>query len=322
MAALDGWPGAQRFPPSFGANLGITQAQDSTFYGAFYNAGNGGMVKFDQSGNVIWSVPNDSPQIATADGGVIGYSGITYDSNGNATGQIALPIQSWTGGESGIAYQYGSVDQTAFTPAITYATPDFSSFSRANQSGNGASALCHDLRDQLITEYPQYGAGFLPVCFSPDFVASSDSGGDSDPDFLFSVLNQDDIQYNDYPSWAILKSSLLNGLEAIYKAYGQPLTVTSAYRSPMVQYLVDKKNIAAGKYKKPSPNSQHLHGDAVDIRTSGNLSTWKALDKIARQLYPNACIEPYTSPNGGSTLDHIHNDWRPWSQCTNPYWRQ
>ena len=314
----------QRFPPSFGANLGITQAQDSTFYGAFYNAGNGGMVKFDQSGNVIWSVPNDSPQIATADGGVIGYSGITYDSNGNATGQIPTPIQSWTGGESGIAYQYGSVDQTAFTPAITYATPDFSSFSRANQSGNGASALCHDLRDQLITEYPKYGAGFLPVCFSPDFVASSDSGPDSDPDFPFSVLNQDDIQYNDYPGWAILKSSLLDGLEAIYRAYGQPLSVSSAYRSPMVQYLIDKKNIASGQYKnyKASPHSQHLHGDAVDIRTSGQLMTWQTLHDIARKLYPNGCIEPYASPNGGSTLDHIHIDWRPWSQCTNPYWRQ
>jgi hypothetical protein len=40
------------------------------------------MVAFDQSGSVRWSVPNDYPQIATADGGLIGGSGVTYDNNG------------------------------------------------------------------------------------------------------------------------------------------------------------------------------------------------------------------------------------------------
>jgi hypothetical protein len=56
------------------------------------------MITFDSSGNVKWSVPNDSPQIATADGGVIGSSGITYDSQGRATGQGALPgTPSWQG---------------------------------------------------------------------------------------------------------------------------------------------------------------------------------------------------------------------------------
>jgi hypothetical protein len=66
------------------------------------------MVAFDASGNVRWVVPNDQPQIATADGGVIGQSGTTYDQNGNATGQLgALPTYAW--GSS--AYQLGSVDQ-------------------------------------------------------------------------------------------------------------------------------------------------------------------------------------------------------------------
>ena len=57
----------------------------------------GNMIRCTQYGNVSWSVPTDSPQIATADGGVIGSSGITYDSQGRATGQTYLPIQSWTG---------------------------------------------------------------------------------------------------------------------------------------------------------------------------------------------------------------------------------
>lgn len=71
----------------------VLQAQDSTFVGTNSN----GMVAFDQSANVKWTLPNDSPQIATADGGVIGYSGVTYDNQGRATRQIALPTESWTG---------------------------------------------------------------------------------------------------------------------------------------------------------------------------------------------------------------------------------
>jgi hypothetical protein len=47
------------------------QAQDGSFYGT---DNNGNMISFSQSGNVIWSIPNDYPQIATADGGVIGAS--------------------------------------------------------------------------------------------------------------------------------------------------------------------------------------------------------------------------------------------------------
>jgi hypothetical protein len=68
------------------------------------------MIAFDAAGNLGWSVPNYTPHIATADGGLIATSdsgsAVTFDDNGNATGQIAnLPIYSWTGNW----YQYGSV---------------------------------------------------------------------------------------------------------------------------------------------------------------------------------------------------------------------
>jgi hypothetical protein len=66
----------------------VLQAQDGSFVGT---DDNGDMVAFDASGNVRWIVPNETPQIATADGGVIGQSGITYDQNGNATGMMAMP---------------------------------------------------------------------------------------------------------------------------------------------------------------------------------------------------------------------------------------
>ncbi len=111
---------------SFGANTvsslvwPVLQAQDGSYYGYDDNYD---MIHFDQSGNVKWSVPNDSPQIATADGGVIGSSGITYDNTGKATGQIAnLPTQSWTG--NGYQNDPGQAQQVASTPpanATSYA---------------------------------------------------------------------------------------------------------------------------------------------------------------------------------------------------------
>ena len=57
------------------------------------------MVAFDAGGNMRWIVPNETPQIATADGGVIGQSGIIYDQSGNATGMISGATQSWRGNE-------------------------------------------------------------------------------------------------------------------------------------------------------------------------------------------------------------------------------
>ena len=269
----------------------VLQAQDGTFYGT--NVNTGGMVKVDQSGNVQWSVPNDSPQIATADDGVVGSSGITYDSNGRADGQVGSPIQSWTGSEAGIAYQYGSVDQVPFSPII-YTVPAFSSFAGANQSGNGTSAICHDDRDKLIVEYPKYGAGFLPVCFASEFVPSSNSN--PDPDFSFSVLNQDDMYYNDYPDWAIFRSSMLVGLEQWFHNYGQPVTlfvVKSGYRSPYAQNQINSS----------APQDRHIHGDAVDVASSAN--TWAALKAAAKAT--GACVEPIRLQN--NSYNHVHAQW-------------
>jgi hypothetical protein len=71
------------------------------------------MIAFTQSGGTLFTVPNDTPQIVTLGGGVIGTSGTTYDQNGNVTGLIAnMPTQSWLG----LAYQLGSIEQTSFEP--------------------------------------------------------------------------------------------------------------------------------------------------------------------------------------------------------------
>ncbi len=114
----------------------VLQAQDGTYYG--YDDNND-MIHFDQLGNTLWAVPNDSPQIATADGGVIGSSGITYDSNGNATGQIAnLPTYSWKG-----AYQLGSIDAIVPTFDLAYMATTYAAVPEGNLTGNGFSLVHH-----------------------------------------------------------------------------------------------------------------------------------------------------------------------------------
>jgi hypothetical protein len=116
----------------------VLQAQDGSFIGAApdpnaYNRND--MVSFDAAGNVRWIVPNEQPQIATDDGGVIGQSGIAYDSGGNATGQVSLYTQSWGGNE------YTASDSVAAIAAPPVA-PDSGSFwpeAGGNPSGNEAA---------------------------------------------------------------------------------------------------------------------------------------------------------------------------------------
>ncbi len=122
--------------PGGGFVVPVLQAQDGSFVGTFEDPDtyNDDMVAFDAAGNIRWIVPNETPQIATADGGVIGQSGITYDQNGNATGQMAMPIQSWTGN----AYQVGSVDQV--TSAMVDVALSLNPFINGNPSGNGTAA--------------------------------------------------------------------------------------------------------------------------------------------------------------------------------------
>jgi hypothetical protein len=112
--------------PGDGPVTPVLQAQDGSFFGTL---GNEDMVAFDAGGGLRWLVPNETPQIATADGGVIGASGTTYDAGGNATGSVGpLPTYSWLGN----AYQDGPVEQ-AMAQTVYYALSW-----RAAQGGNQA----------------------------------------------------------------------------------------------------------------------------------------------------------------------------------------
>jgi hypothetical protein len=105
MAIISGGVASRVNPPQLpygGMVFPELQAQDGSFVGSScgpfcFDSPGGDMIAFDASGAVRWVVPNDIPQVATADGGVIGQSGIIYDQNGNATGQLGTQLQPLAG---------------------------------------------------------------------------------------------------------------------------------------------------------------------------------------------------------------------------------
>jgi len=98
-------------PGQVGTIQPVLQRADSSYIGTVQISGGNLMLAFTSSGQQLWSQSNDTPQVATSDGGVIGSSGTTYDENGYVRGQTAnLPVQSWTG----FTYQLRAANQIAF----------------------------------------------------------------------------------------------------------------------------------------------------------------------------------------------------------------
>jgi hypothetical protein len=285
----------------------------------------------EASGNELWRWQPNSGTVeiiaATAGGGVavrniVGNQEdvVRLDSNGSPTydtwgtvggsaayvvasketyvGETQLSSDLWIGSSVGLGIAGLMGD-----PLIQ--APGDWSFGAANGAGNktgqSKSSGCGDDRNQLIKEYsnPSYLADLTPLC--SDFTPSSNTNPSLH--FTFSQLDISDTQNNppspDFPDWAILKSSLLNGLEVIQAAIrNSALQINSAYRTPLVNNSRSPQH----------PKERHIHGDAVDIQTSKNMS-WQTLHNIARNAYPNACIEPQDSTG------HIHIDWRPVTIC-------
>ncbi len=97
------------------------------------------MYAFTPSGSLLWTVPNDTPQFATSDGGVVGTSGISYDQYGNATGQYgSLPTYSWKG-----AYQLGSAESVEPAFDLADIAPNPGSVAKGNLTGNGFALRNH-----------------------------------------------------------------------------------------------------------------------------------------------------------------------------------
>jgi hypothetical protein len=146
----------------------VLQAQDGSFVGiATTNTGARYMIAFDATGSVRWAVPHESRQIATDDGGVIAQSGITYDQNGNATGQVGTTAAySWLGD----SYQIGSIEQLE-TNLVRLAI-SWWPFRGGNASGSGTANLpatkaIQQLIAQIANGYvgsPQFEHYGSPAC--------------------------------------------------------------------------------------------------------------------------------------------------------------
>jgi hypothetical protein len=145
-------------PGQYAAVVPALQREDGSFVGTAWVGEEDVpyMVAFDQTGAVLWSVPNEEPKIATADGGVIGLSGITYDQNGSATGQVgALPTYSWKG-----AYQIGSIDSLLPAFGLAYIAATYAAVPGGNLTGNGFSLVHHTFG--LVFCGPAPGDGGCP----------------------------------------------------------------------------------------------------------------------------------------------------------------
>ncbi len=138
----------------------ILQRADGTFIGNVWGVG---MGAFDQSGNILWTVPNYSPVMATADGGVIatgsnsngGLVTATFDANGNATGQNPSFGNSinWEGNAYYSASGAGVVASSGTPPDLA---PSYAAILGGNQSGQGTAI------DQVQTNQTQGSDEQLP----------------------------------------------------------------------------------------------------------------------------------------------------------------
>jgi hypothetical protein len=120
-------------PSQIGPIQPVLQRADGSYIGTTHTTTSNLMMAFSSSGQQLWSQPNDTPQIATSDGGVIGSSSTRYGSGGNALGHLAnLPRFSWKG-----AYQIGSIDSVTADFDLAGMATTFASVASGNLTGNG-----------------------------------------------------------------------------------------------------------------------------------------------------------------------------------------
>jgi hypothetical protein len=88
--------------------------------------------------------------------------------------------------------------------------------------------------------------------------------------------------------------------------------IDSAYRNPAREYTAATNS--GGRY---APGSRHQYGDAIDVATSGNQTTWQEYVDDGHSL--GGCAEPYSVQRN---YGHTHIDWRTlattgqtWTRC-------
>jgi hypothetical protein len=152
----------------------------------------------------------------------------------------------------------------------------------ANLSASFTTACADFDKDSLLYEYTSgdYQNTYIPGC--GNFVINVTTAH-----FTYSELNSGDYQH------AIFAGSLTAGVECVRSQNGDaPLSINSAYRNPA-------RNAEVGI----SPDSRHIHGDAVDFSApSGNPLREHSTD-IRNSC--GACREPLAD-----TPTWVHFDWR------------
>ncbi len=182
----------------------ILQAQDGSFVGSAWNLNYNqqySMVAFDQGGNVLWMVPNEQPLIATADGGVIGQSGIIYDQNGAATGQAENPsaVISWSAEWYQLAS--GGVASVAL-PLIN--EPFFDDLSSASVWGFGGGNPSHNQAAFLECCYPSLAWVFGETDHSddpPDVVKSYPLSNFSCTKSPSQIISDMEANFGTFANW-------------------------------------------------------------------------------------------------------------------------
>ena len=122
------------------------------------------------------------------------------------------------------------------------------------------------------------------------------------PNFtLAEMCKTSHTQYSNHPGpkeVEALKELCVNVLEKVRAHFGQPVIVTSAYRSPLV-------NAAAGSKSK---SSQHILGEAADIKVKGvpNADVWHF---ITTKLAYDQCIAELLSETNPAT-GWVHVSYR------------
>lgn len=226
--------------------LPILQLQDGSYIGSVNSGSQGLMMAFDASGGVRWAIPNYSPSMATADGGIIATSGgsydpisgtfvsgtaVTFDANANATGQLgSLPTFSWKG-----AYLLGSIESEIPLFDLANIAPTFASVPGGNLTGNGFS-LRHHSFGLVFCNTGRGGDGPCPSTIDIANMSFSYLAGISDSNYTsacdFSISSACDSNVA-HPEWVnTIKIQALNAYADAFK--NLPAIVSSKQKTTIL----------------------------------------------------------------------------------------
>ena len=167
--------------PGQGGFQPVLQAQDGSYVGTVSSSIGNLMAAVTTSGTLKWTVPGSyNPVMAMIDGGALAKSGdglstLTFDQNGNATGQktnLAPPNQGgqgqwpgWFGNSQGNAYSVASGTATLVASATTTYATTFAAVTGGNQSGS-LTAIQQVQTNQVQSYQKQIPKLYFPVyCF-------------------------------------------------------------------------------------------------------------------------------------------------------------